>query len=273
MKVKTFVVFHKIFSEVVFSGFEDEESRDWFIRYGVNASQPKKIIRKHGVETILDPASTQNDTLLEYALPNYDPKLQERGFMETSCYVHVLKNELYKGYDYIGVCQYDMRWTPLAVTALRELALDNHRNPRLIYGMSVGVLCNREGALHPLTFADRVNWSFLLKSYNSYFGTNHQPQIFIEKPLSLFQTYIMPTSEFIALASWLGVLCDELYPAHCMPPYETHWGSLSGKTERAAALFIAARMQEGGIVFRDLPLHHDEDLVRQLNIIKGHYKN
>jgi len=180
---------------------------------------------------------------------------------------------LRKGCGYVGVCQYDMRWTPPAAAALRELARDNIQSPPLIYGKSVGVLCNREGRLHPLTFVDRVNWAFLLASYNSYFGTKHQPQIFIERHLSLFQTYVMPTSEFVALASWLRVLCDELYPAHCSPPYETHWGSLGGKTERAAAIFVAARMQENGIAFRDLPLHHDENLVRQLNITKGHYKN
>ena len=187
MRVKIFAVFHAVFSDVVFSGFDDEEAREWFVRYGVNAKQPKRMIGKDGVEAALDPGSTGGNTLLEYALPIYDPKLQDRGFMETPCYVHVLRNELYKGCDYIGVCQYDMRWTPPAVAALRGLVLDGDRSPHLIYGKSVGVLCNREERLHPLTFVDRVNWAFLLNSYNSYFGTKHQPQIFIEKPLSRFQ--------------------------------------------------------------------------------------
>ncbi len=32
MKVKIFVVFHKVFSEVVFSEFSDDEVRNWIIR-------------------------------------------------------------------------------------------------------------------------------------------------------------------------------------------------------------------------------------------------
>ena len=137
MRVKIFAVFHAVFSDVVFSGFNDEEVREWFVRYDVNAKQPKRMVGKDGVEAALDPGSTGSNTLLEYALPIYDPKLQDRGFMETPCYVHVLRNELYKGCDYIGVCQYDMRWTPPAVAALRGLALDDDRSPHLITGKAL----------------------------------------------------------------------------------------------------------------------------------------
>ncbi len=192
----------------------------------------------------VDPGRGSSDTLLEYTLPSYDPKLQDRGFMETSCYVHVLTNELYRGYDYVGICQYDMRWTPSAVAALRELALGGIRRPDVIYGISVGALCDRGGRPHPLAFPDKVNWAYLLGSYNSNFGKNHQSQIFIERPLSLFQTYLMPTTEFVALASWLRVLCDDLHPDHCRPPYETHWGGF-GWQDRAGSSPLCRRPHAG----------------------------
>ena len=130
---------------------------------------------------------------------------------------------------------------------------------------------NTFGVLHPLTFADRINWKFLLNSYNRHFSTNHQPKILMQKPFSLFQTYLLPTKQFIELASWLKILSDELYPSHCMPPYETHWGSLSGKTERAESIFVAARIHENRLTFQNLPLDHNEGIVKGLGITKDHY--
>lgn len=270
MNVKIFVVFHKALDEIIFSNLRPDEIRKWFVRYGVNDKHPKFVF-KEGQRSELIAGEEGNEAVLEYALPFYDARIQERGFMETSCYIHVLNNELYKNADLVGVCQYDMAWTKPAVEMLRALENTSASDYKISHGMIVGELLNAGGYLHPLAFSDRINWPFLLESYNRYFGTKHGPEIFRGKPLTLFQTYLLPTAEFVDLASWLKILCEELYPTHCMAPYDTHWGSLSGKTERAEALFIAARMEEGKISFKNLPLHHDEQIVKKLGITKDHY--
>ena len=46
--------------------------------------------------------------IYEYEFEKYNPFLQKRGYMETSAYLHVYWNELYKNNDMIGFSQYDM---------------------------------------------------------------------------------------------------------------------------------------------------------------------
>jgi hypothetical protein len=55
------------------------------------------------------------------------------------------------------------------------------------------------------------------------------------------------------------------------PPYETHWGSLGGYTERAESLFIAARIHERKLSLCHLPLDHDPERATTLDIGKTHY--
>lgn len=38
----------------------------------------------------------------------YNPFLQKRGYMETSAYLHIYWNNLYKDKEMVGISQYDM---------------------------------------------------------------------------------------------------------------------------------------------------------------------
>jgi hypothetical protein len=73
------------------------------------------------------------------------------------------------------------------------------------------------------------------------------------------------------LAAWLGTFCRQVYPWACQPPYETHWGSLSGYAERAESVFIAARLAEGQLRVAHLPVEHDSTIVEKLKVSKEHY--
>jgi hypothetical protein len=122
-----------------------------------------------------------------------------------------------------------------------------------------------------LAFAQIRNWPFLLESYNRFFGTRWDMRILIGKPFTLWQTYLMPRKQFEDMAAWLEVLCGEVYPWANQPPYETHWGVLSGYTERAESLFVAARLHEGAVGLQHLPLEHDPGIAQKLAISKEHY--
>ena len=120
MKIKIFVVFHKAIDENIFAKFSGREIDAYFIKYAVNQEFSKQIGYKNIYRKLTKRRVDQN-LVYEYKLPKYNPELQKRGFMETSCYVHVLENKLYQDCDYIGVCQYDMRWTAEARQTLLDL--------------------------------------------------------------------------------------------------------------------------------------------------------
>ena len=271
-KIKIFVVFHRILDEQkIFGAFEQNEIQQWFVKYGVNERhRNKQVVHMDGGVEI---CSTSNDEMiLEYELLKYLPELQYRGFMETSCFVHVEANGLCNHADLIGICQYDMRWTNEAVSLLRQLRSLSARRT-IAYGLNVGPIISRQGSFHPYAFADRRNWPFLMESYNRFFGTSWKLEILVNKPLTLFQTYLLPREDFLDLARWLKELCSEVYPWATQPPYETHWGSLGGYTERAESLFIATRIHEKRLILENLPLHHDPEISHSLGIKKEHYSN
>jgi hypothetical protein len=269
MSVKIFVVFHKAIDErLIFDSFSKDEIARLFTLYAVNEeSSSKSVTRITGQPLVLKGATS--NVIFEYQLDWHNPDLQRRGFCETSCYVHILKNKLYEPYDYIGVTQYDMRWSRAAAEEVRRL---EHGRTNSGYGMICEVLMNEHGHFHFLAFPALRNWNFLLASYNKFFSTSWDKRILINKPLTLFQTYILPREEFVALASWLEVLCREVYPWANQPPYETHWGALSGYAESAEALFIAVRLQEGRFRLEHLNLMHDESISSRLSVSKEHYR-
>jgi hypothetical protein len=271
MKVKVFTVFHRAIDErLIFDLFTPSEVESYFTLYGTNLAHPQKQITKLDGQTRLAGPDVSN-LLLEYQLPWHDPLIQERGFLEASAYVHLYKNAIHESLDYIGIAQYDMRWTAPGAEILRDLARAPADGSNIVYGFICGILMNPQGQLHPLAFPIWVNWAFLLYSYNRFFNRNWEAQMLINKPFTLFQTYLLPKNEFADLAAWITVLCEELYPWANQPPYRTHWGHLAGCVERAESLFIAARLAENRITLKPLPLLHDTSIVKKLAVTKDHY--
>ena len=271
MNVKIFPVFHRAIDQrLIFQAFSQDEVNRFFTLYGVNQSRPQKLITTLDGRTTIA-SSTDPNVLLEYHLPWHDPTIQSHGFMETSCYVHLLKNRLHDLHHYIGVCQYDMRWTAQSAELLRALSAEPPGIRNTVYGLACGTLMDSQGQFHPLAFAQIRNWPFLLESYNRFFGARLDMAMLIGKSFTLWQTYLMPRRQFEDMAAWLEVLCKEVYPWANQPPYETHWGVLSGYTERAEALFVAARIHDGAITVQHLALEHDPSIVQKLAIAKEHY--
>jgi hypothetical protein len=265
LKVKVFIVFHQVFDErLALSQFSRTEIDEFFVPYGVNARHADKKV------TDLEGRIRTESALLEYKLGWYDPRLQARGFMETSCYVHLLENELHASFDYVGIAQYDMRWSREAAQLVRRLAAAPSHSD-VVYGIDFGPLIDARGEFHPLAFPHLRNWDFMLESYNRFFGRRWDRAMLAGKPLSLLQTRLMPREQFADLAAWLEILCEELYPWANQPPYETHWGVLGGHTETAQALFVAARLAEGAIRFEPLLLEHDQSIAGALGVSVENY--
>ena len=209
----------------------------------------------YGVNEIYQKEKTKNN-ILEYELPIYNPFLQKRGYMETSAYLHVYWNNLYKEKDMIGFSQYDMKHNELYTNLDKET----------IYIMCSGKNIVQNGIWNFLMFPELRNLDFLIISYNNHFNTKYSIKELDNKPLSLWQTNIYPVKIYCKLCTWLEKLVEEIYPWSNQIPYETHFGSIGGYTERALSIFNAFEIYEG-IPYKTLNIHHgvQTDIQEQYN--------
>ncbi|MBU3619669.1 hypothetical protein [Polynucleobacter sp. JS-Fieb-80-E5] len=289
--LKILIVFHQTLDQqLIFPHFTDAEIAQWFVFYGVNIEKTnKKMIGKDGVENT-DLANAPGVTL-EYQLDIYNPELQQQGYMETSCFLHILSNNLFPDSDLIGVTQYDMRWTEKSASLLRKIARGESQEglvnkikrlvrsainpafvaPQIAYAQVGGKIMDSAGQLSPMTASYAFNWPYLIESYNNFFGTDWSMNDLRNQPLTLWQTYLLPRAVFIKLASWLKTFVEEVTPWANKAPYETHWGVLGGYTERAEALFIALQVKSGALIVHPLMLEHDENIPKTLDVSKEHY--
>jgi len=222
--VEMFCIFHKHYNKR-----GDNAS---FTFFGVNETYPKKF-------------NTSDKVILEYELDKYNPFLQKRGYMETSAYLHVYWNKLYLGKDMIGFSQYDMK---------HFQSYDNLNNS-CIYLFNAGRPIVNGGQWNNMMCSHVRNLDFLISSYNAFFGKTYSMTSLENIPLSLWQTNVYPVSIYEKLCRWLEVLVEDIYPWSNLPPYETHFGSIGGYTERAISIFNAFEIYEG-CKYQNLAIQH-----------------
>lgn len=221
----------------MFNGYNQDDKeyiQNTFVYYGVNEIFTKSIENQYGCKKIL-----------EYDLPRYDPFLQKRGFMETSAYLHVYRNGLYKHLDFVGFCQYDM--------AHKKRYENLDKNTIYLLRASGSIVQN--GQWHPHMFSGLRNIDYLLNHYNRHFGTEFTMTSLEGQLFSLWQTNIYPVQIYEKLCTWLDLLVKDAYPWSVEVPYETHWGVIGGYTERAIGLFNALEIIQG-CNFEELNLEH-----------------
>ena len=237
--LKVFIVFHQIVDEdILFTKYSIEYVKNTFAYYCVNEVIEKyEIPKKYGLPIIY-----------EYELPNYNPFLQLRAYMETSAYLHIYNNNLHKNLDFVGICQYDM----LHVEEYYSL------QKNIIYVLDSGEQIAKNGVWNKKMFPGIRNIDFLMESYNRFFGKNYKVSDLNDIVLSLWQANIYPTPIFEKLCSWLTLLVEEVYPWSVEPPYETHWGVMGGYTERAIAIFNAIEIVENNKIYDRFDVIHTE---------------
>jgi hypothetical protein len=237
-----FIVYHKELDQNrIFPKYEPLYIKRFFTPYAVNPIYNKSIKFKS------KRPEEQSNGIFEYTLDKFNPFLQKRGYMETSAYLHIYWNKLYEKYDWVGVTQYDM---------VHHQECRNLRQNTIYILQSNKDTIVTNGKFHPLMFPDKRDLNYLLSHYNKHFRTNYIVRDLEGLPLSLWQTGLYPKQIFEKLCSWLEKLVDDIYPWVTQPPYETHWGSIGGYTERAISLFIAIEIKEGK-KYQQLQLKHE----------------
>lgn len=239
MSTVVYCVYHKVY-------YKRPDTKG-FTFFGVNEVYPKK---------------KEEENILEYKLDIYEPLLQKRGYMETSAYLHVYWNKLYKNNKMVGFCQYDMKHNNTYNN------LDNNK----IYILNTKSSIVKDGEWTNLMCPGLRNLNFLLDSYNKHFNTVINVASLENVPLSLFQTNIYPVDIYEKLCTWLEVLVQEIYPWCNRPPYEEHFGSVGGYTERAIGLFNAIQILLG-VQYVNLNITHGVGYVEKEQYNKNSFLN
>ena len=206
------------------------EDSFYFCFFGVNETYPKTV---------------NKFDILEYNLDIYDPFLQKRGYMETSAYLHVYWNKLYVGREMIGFSQYDMQH--------KERYHDLDKNTIYILNTNESIVSN--GKWNGIMFPHLRNIDFLINSYNTFYHKNYSIHELENMPFTLWQTNIYPVKIYEKVCGWLEVLVNEIYPWSNQAPYETHFGSIGGYTERAISIFNAFEIYEGAL-YANMNIEH-----------------
>uniref|UniRef100_A0A6C0JPT3 Uncharacterized protein n=1 Tax=viral metagenome TaxID=1070528 RepID=A0A6C0JPT3_9ZZZZ len=210
-----------------------------------------------GVNEIYKKNKSSN-VILEYELTKYNPFLQKRGYMETTAYLHIYWNKLYKNKEMIGFFQYDM---------IHHNNYDSLNN-NTIYTINTGQYIVKNKNWNHLMVPHLRNLDYLIKSYNKHFSKNYSLNELENMPLSVWQTNIYPIKIYEKLCGWLELLVEEIYPWSNEPPYETHFGSVGGYTERALSIFNAFEIYEG-VKYNFLNISH----FTESPIVKLQYNN
>lgn len=237
-RLKIFVVFHKKLFSSLYKGLKRHRNDVVFV--GVKHRIPKVLQRVH-----------RYNIIYESDFKNYNPKLQARGYRETSVLYHVYINKLYADLDYIGFAQYDMAVNDDVFKVMIHNINTHNRKKHIFYTLKLPV-DNEWGGL----FISKIPYDHMINSYNRYFHTNFTADEIrnnkaISENLILLSTFIIPVGMFEKIMGWISVLIDEIYPWANLPPYPKHSGHLGGITERAYGLALAIEL-----------LNHDIDLVK-----------
>ena len=181
-------VFHSYFYDELYTDIENEEENKMITLYGVKQRQIN---------------TTKLNMIYEADLKIYNPNFQKMIYNEGSALYHVYKNDLYKKYDYIGFCQYDMKFFANTINDIINI----------IKNASVDCICNigyfpdikntgfRGG--HSLIIKEINNLPSGLASYNKFFNTNYTSDHVIKNLLIHCNTFVIPSKIFENMMAWM----------------------------------------------------------------------
>jgi hypothetical protein len=198
-KVRLYSIWHNKLFDVLYDGIR-KDVLDNIVMYGVNPAYTKEYNKERGY-TIL----------YEYELPVYEERWQNRGYCQTSCMMHLYKNQdLIADLDYIGFIQYDMKPSQDVFEHIQEtLAANTYDKPVVFCDMTHTVeqiVNNTKGICYPYE-------NSVLHHYNNFFKVNitlQDIQNIANVDAPLLHTFVMPKAMFIKMMEWMNILLPHL---------------------------------------------------------------
>jgi len=233
-----FVTFHKELYSEFYNGLDQHMDKVTFV--AVNPTRNKDI-----------PERLKHRVIKEWELDNYDPSLQDRGYNESSTFYHVYRNALHSYADYIGFFQYDMT---IDDTLINKVISDPGA-PKTVYFQSMW--------LQDLSNHDFFNGAYFLKSYNEFFGTNHDINVIRgDRQYVMCASFIVHRQVYMRIAPWI---CSLIQDPNLLTYCEIHFAMrkqtgqspwIGNVLERAYAL---ALFLEPGLTMVPLASVHSQD--------------
>jgi GR25 family glycosyltransferase involved in LPS biosynthesis len=181
ISINFFVCFHKkIFHEI----------------YQISESEKNKYITFYGVKE-RDPIKIDN-LIYECELPKYNSSLQKNIYNEGSCIYHVYINDLYKKYDYVGFCQYDMIFDKFIFNNIKS-KISSHANTIFYLGFFEWHFLGGQTSM--IENYDNVTAGLI--SYNKLFETNYTVNNLINNKMIICNTFLIPTKMYEKMMHWL----------------------------------------------------------------------
>jgi GR25 family glycosyltransferase involved in LPS biosynthesis len=181
ISMQFFVCFHKkIFHEIY--EISEEEKNNNITFYGVKERDPVK----------------KNNIIYECELEKYNPSFQKNIYNEGSSIYHVYINELYKKYDYVGFCQYDMIFHK---SIFNDIKKQISQNSNTIFYIDFFKWHFLGGQTSIIENYDNVTAG--LVSYNKLFKTNYTVNELINNKMIVCNTFLIPNKMFEKMMSWL----------------------------------------------------------------------
>lgn len=250
--VRIYSVWHnKLFNEL-YDGVSDDDLAN-IVMFGVNESYKKEYDANRGF-----------NIQYEWDLADYNPTLQQHGYCQTTAMYHIYKNGLYRGLDYIGFIQFDMKVHANAMSFIRQAISEADASGKSIVF--------HELAIDMMQIASQLRGLVVpyehsaLQHYNEFFGTSFSPEqvAYCCLKVPMVHTFIIPVATFQKMMEWICTYVDWLESIH--PQYVSDM-SQSELLERCHGMFLVIEcMQNPNLLMKDMssviehiwPLYHDK---------------
>jgi hypothetical protein len=186
--IHIYSVFHSYFYDELYTNIENEEENKMITLYGVNQRQKN---------------TTKLNMIYESDLPIYNPNFQKMKYNEGSALYHLYKNGLYKKYDYIGLCQYDMKFFANTINDIKNVIQNTSTNCIFNIGYFPDIKVTGFRGGQGLIINKIQNLPSGLESYNKYFNTNYTFENVIQNLLIKCNTFVIPSKMFENMMEWM----------------------------------------------------------------------
>ena len=141
--------------------------------------------------------------IYEADLPFYNPNFQKMVYNEGSGLYHLYVNELYKSCDYIGFCQYDMKFFENTISNIQNIIESSSIDCIFNIGYFPDIINNTFLGGHSIIVKNINQCECAINSYNNFFNNNYTSNNVIQNSLIHCNTFVIPSKMFERMMSWM----------------------------------------------------------------------
>lgn len=233
-ELRLFVVFHKCAFDACYENIADDH---------------KKYITLYGVRDRVE--SQLYNTIYESDLAIHNSVLQTRKYNEGTALYHIYANELFRDCEYIGLFQYDMKFSNKTIP---EILGKIRGDDNCIFYTHFFEKKPFLGGQTVIT-TDYANIIAGLVSYNNHFGTNFTCENIIDSGITINNTFIMHKDKFTKMMGWLNSYFVDNIDSKMTDKFGCNFDP-GHMIEALSGMFIALEIFQGSKAYK-MDINHD----------------